>query len=91
MSDSEMAVILHPVVVLFVRADSLYKAMPGVECYDAQRNALTWGGGCPVVAHPRIRAREAVFTRKGVTRGERGESPKVPIAPRFTKERRPVP
>lgn len=56
MSDSEMVVNLHPVVVLFVRADSLYKAMPGVECYDAQRNALTWGGGCSVVAHPPCRS-----------------------------------
>jgi len=44
----------------------------------------------PMPAQPRIRAREAVFTREGVPGGERGESPKVPIAPRFTI-RKPVP
>jgi hypothetical protein len=41
--------------VLFVRADSIYKTLPGVECYDAARDALTWPGGCPVVAHPPCR------------------------------------
>ena len=46
----------QPVVVLFVRPDSLYKTMQGVECYDAQRDALTWAGGCPVVAHPPCRS-----------------------------------
>lgn len=46
---------LHDVVVLFVRADSIYKTLPGVDCYDAQRDARTWPGGCPVVAHPPCR------------------------------------
>ena len=46
---------MHPVVVLFVRADSIYKTLPGVECYDEARDARTWPGGCPVVAHPPCR------------------------------------
>ncbi len=47
---------MDPVVVLFVRADSIYKTLPGVECYDEARDARTWPGGCPVVAHPPCRA-----------------------------------
>lgn len=46
----------RPVAALFVRADSVYKTMPGVDCYDIERDALTWPGGCPVVAHPPCRA-----------------------------------
>lgn len=44
-----------PVAALFVRRDSVYKGMPGVDCYDVERDALTWPGGCPVVAHPPCR------------------------------------
>lgn len=44
------------VAALFVRSDSVYKAIAGVDAYDAQRDALTWPGGCPVVAHPPCRA-----------------------------------
>lgn len=40
------------VAALFVRADSVYKTMPGVDCWDAERDARNWPGGCPVVAHP---------------------------------------
>lgn len=43
------------VAALFVRADSVYKTMPGVDCYDAERDARTWPGGVPVVAHPPCR------------------------------------
>ena len=46
---------LDAVVVLFVRSDSIYKTLPGVECYDEARDARTWPGGCPVVAHPPCR------------------------------------
>lgn len=45
-----------PVAALFVRADSIYKTLDGVDAYDAVRDALTWQGGCPVVAHPPCRA-----------------------------------
>jgi len=44
------------VAALFVRADSIYKTLTGVDAYDFERNALTWSGGCPVVAHPPCRS-----------------------------------
>lgn len=44
------------VAALFVRADSHYKTMPGVDAYDAARDALSWPGGCPGVFHPPCRA-----------------------------------
>jgi hypothetical protein len=44
-----------PVAVLFARADSIYKTLPGCDVYDAERDALTWQGGCPAVAHPPCR------------------------------------
>lgn len=40
-----------PVCVLFVMEDSIYKSM-GADCYDVERNALTYRGDVPVVAHP---------------------------------------
>lgn len=43
------------VAALFVRADSIYKTIPGVDCYDAECDARTWPGGCPLVAHPPCR------------------------------------
>lgn len=45
-----------PVAVLFARADSIYKALPGADVWDSARDARTWPGGCPVVAHPPCRA-----------------------------------
>lgn len=44
------------VAALFVRADSHYKTMAGVECYDMERDARTYDGPWPVVAHPPCRA-----------------------------------
>ena len=44
------------VAVLFARADSHYKAMPGVEVYDMERDARTYDGPHPVVAHPPCRS-----------------------------------
>ncbi len=41
---------LNP-VVLFVMKNSIYKSL-GLDCYDAERNALTYTGNNPVVAHP---------------------------------------
>lgn len=43
------------VAALFVRADSYYKTMPGVDAWDEARDARNWPGGCPVVAHPPCR------------------------------------
>lgn len=44
------------VAVLFARRDSVYKSIPDCDVYDADRNALTWAGGSPIVAHPPCRA-----------------------------------
>jgi hypothetical protein len=44
------------VAILFARADSNYKMLPGCDVWDVERNALNWLGGCPVVAHPPCRA-----------------------------------
>lgn len=44
------------VAVLFARTDSVYKTLPGCDVYDIDRDARTWPGGCPVVAHPPCRA-----------------------------------
>jgi len=44
------------VAVLFARADSVYKTMTGCDVWDADRDALNWPGGDPVVAHPPCRA-----------------------------------
>lgn len=42
------------VAALFVRRDSHYLTL-GCDCYDERRDALTWPGGSPVVAHPPCR------------------------------------
>jgi hypothetical protein len=44
------------VAVLFARADSVYKQLPGVDVYDMERDARTYDGPHPVVAHPPCRA-----------------------------------
>lgn len=46
---------MKTVAVLFTRADSVYKTMPGTDVYDIVRDARTWPGGAPVVAHPPCR------------------------------------
>jgi len=42
----------RPVAVLFACKDSIYKTFSGIELYDAERNAKTFPGHMPVVAHP---------------------------------------
>lgn len=44
------------VAVLYARADSNYKTIPGCDVWDAERDARRWKGGAPVVAHPPCRA-----------------------------------
>ena len=44
------------VSILFARADSVYKTIPGCDVWDINRDALTWTGGTTVVAHPPCRA-----------------------------------
>ena len=43
------------VAALFCRADSNYKSIPGVDVYDAERDARTYDGPHPVIAHPPCR------------------------------------
>lgn len=43
------------VAILFARHDSIYKTIPDCDVWDADRDALKWPGGCPVVAHPPCR------------------------------------
>lgn len=47
---------MQRVAILFARADSVYKTLPGCDVYDIDRDALTFSGGMPVVAHPPCRA-----------------------------------
>lgn len=42
--------------MLFARQDSIYKTLPGCDVFDIDRDARTWQGGSPVVAHPPCRA-----------------------------------
>lgn len=44
------------VAVLFARADSIYKTLDDCEVYDMDRDARTYDGPWPVVAHPPCRA-----------------------------------
>jgi hypothetical protein len=46
---------MSQVAVLFARADSVYKALPGCDVWDEQRDARRWAGGHPLVAHPPCR------------------------------------
>lgn len=47
---------MKSVAVLFARADSIYKTLPPCDVYDIARDARTWFGGLPIVAHPPCRA-----------------------------------
>lgn len=44
------------VAVLFARADSHYKQIPGCDVWDEVRDGRLWPGGQSVVAHPPCRA-----------------------------------
>lgn len=44
------------VAVLFARGDSVYKTIPGCDVFDEARDARTWSGASPVIAHPPCRA-----------------------------------
>jgi len=43
------------VAILCTRGRSVYRQLPGCDCYDAERDARTFVGGLPVVAHPPCR------------------------------------
>lgn len=43
---------MTPVAALFVAADGCYAGLPGVDVWDIARDARSYGGPHPVVAHP---------------------------------------
>lgn len=47
---------MKTVAVLFARKDSIYKSFDFADVYDIERDARTYSGGLPVVAHPPCRA-----------------------------------
>jgi hypothetical protein len=44
------------IAVLFARCDSIYKTIPECDVFDMDRDALTYRGNMPVIAHPPCRA-----------------------------------
>jgi len=46
----------HDIAVLFATATSVYKSIPYLDVYDQARDARTYSGSLPVVAHPPCRA-----------------------------------
>lgn len=56
LADGEGQTHLPMVSVLFARANSIYKTMPGCDVFDLARNAMTYAGQLPVIAHPPCRA-----------------------------------
>lgn len=46
---------MKQVAVLFARHDSIYYTFPECDVYDKNRDALTFPGGMPVIAHPPCR------------------------------------
>lgn len=46
---------MREVTVLCCSGRSIYKRLPGVMAFDEKRDARTWTGGTPVVAHPPCR------------------------------------
>lgn len=63
---------MRQVAALFVRGDSIYKSMPGVDAYDIERDARTWPGGVPGVFHPPCRAWGRFAHMAKPREGERG-------------------
>jgi hypothetical protein len=59
------------VAILFARADSHYKAIPDVDVYDIDRDARTYDGPYPVVAHPPCRGWGSFAWRANVRPDER--------------------
>jgi len=47
---------MKEIAALYVRNDSVYKEYPIIDCYDIDRDARTFKGGMPVIAHPPCRA-----------------------------------
>lgn len=59
-----------PVAALYVRADSIYRELHGVETWDAKRDARRFPGGMSVIAHPPCRGWGQMASRATVEPGE---------------------
>lgn len=62
---------MKTIAVLFARADSVYKTLPGCDVWDIERDARQWPGGGPVVAHPPCRAWGRLRAFANPRKGER--------------------
>lgn len=60
------------IAALFVRRDSVYKLMAGVDAWDDERDALKYEGSDPIVAHPPCRLFGRLHTFAKAEESERG-------------------
>lgn len=63
------------VPVLFARADSIYKELPGTDVFDRERDATTWESNSPCIAHPPCRAWGQLRTFANPRPGEKELAP----------------
>src|SRR5690606_39268582 len=67
--------VMQKIAALYVMADGVYSGLPHVECWDEARDARTYAGPWPVVAHPPCE-RWGYFWSGGPLRIARGFEPK---------------
>lgn len=46
---------LRRIAALYVKRNTIYRRLPGVDCFDVSRDARSFAGGVPVIAHPPCR------------------------------------
>jgi hypothetical protein len=64
---------VREVAALFVSRRSIYKHLPGVDCYDRTRNAANFSGGKPVIAHPPCRCWSRMRHQVALCQGARAK------------------
>lgn len=70
------------VAALFVRSDSIYNSIPGVDCWDIQRNAANYPGPNPVICHPPCRGWGRL---RAFAKPRAGELELAPLAVQFVR------
>lgn len=75
---------LRKVAILCVNRKTHYRDLPGVECYDIDRDARTFAGGMPVVAHPPCRSWSAFLRHR--SKPIPGESDLGPMCVEWVQE-----
>lgn len=58
------------IAALFVQSGGVYYGIPDVDCYDRDRNALTYHGPWPIVAHPPCGSWGRYWVRSGAFKGD---------------------